>query len=228
MSAAPPPVQPSVAVPRVVFRDDTFIVLEKPVGMPTQSTRRGSEGTLEHWLREQDGVEYTAFHHRLDAGAHGLICAALDRRANKSLARAFRERLAQRRYRALVHGTPDGPDGQWHHLGVDRRGRRQAIPWEPRARGEEMKARWTALERRGPHSLISVALETGRTHQIRLQAAAEGHPIVGDPVYGFGEAGGLRLQASELGIEHPITGEWMSWELDEPESWGAGPPSDPR
>jgi 23S rRNA pseudouridine1911/1915/1917 synthase len=82
-----------------------------------------------------------------------------------------------------------------------------------------MKARWTALDRRGSHSLISVALETGRTHQIRLQAAAEGHPIVGDRVYGFGEAGGLRLQASELGLEHPVTGEWMSWELDEPVSW---------
>jgi len=188
--------------------------------MPTQSTRRGAEGTLEHWLRQQEGVEYTAFHHRLDAAAQGLICAALDRGANKSLARAFRERLARRSYRALVHGAPVGDRGEWHHLGVERRGRRQAVPWQPRTRGEEMRARWEAHGRRGPHSLVTVDLETGRTHQIRLQAAAEGHPIVGDHLYGFGEPGGLRLQACELELEHPLTRERMGWSLEEPAGWG--------
>jgi len=205
--------------PRVIFRDDVFVVLEKPTGMPTQSTRRGAEGTLEAWLQDQEGVSYTAFHHRLDAAAQGLICAGLDRRANKSLARAFRERLARRRYRALVHGVPNVAAGVWHHLQVERKGRRQAVPWEPRKRGEEMKASWALLEACPPHSLVSVSLETGRTHQIRLQAAAEGHPIVGDRTYGFGEAGGLRLQASELELEHPLTGERMSWSLEEPETW---------
>jgi 23S rRNA-/tRNA-specific pseudouridylate synthase len=203
----------------VIFRDDVFVVLEKPTGMPTQSTRRGAAGTLEAWLQGQEGVSYTAFHHRLDAAAQGLICAGLDRRANKSLARAFRERLARRSYRALVHGIPSGDAGVWHHLQIERRGRRKALPWEPGKRGEEMKARWFSLEPRPPHCLITVSLETGKTHQIRLQAAAEGHPIVGDRVYGFGEAGGLRLQASELELEHPLTGERMSWSLEEPESW---------
>jgi len=205
--------------PSVLFRDDVFIVLEKPSGMPTQSTRRGAEGTLEDWLLQQEGVDYTAFHHRLDAAAQGLICAGLDRRANKSLARSFRDRLARRSYRALVHGSLTEADGIWHHLQVERQKRRKAIPWERGVRGQEMKARWTALDRRPPYSLISVSLETGRTHQIRLQAAAEGHPIVGDRVYGFGEPGGLYLQASELEIEHPLSGERMSWSLEEPESW---------
>ena len=209
----------SKITPRVLFRDETFVVLEKPPGMPTQSTRRGSEGTLERWLKEQDGVSYTAFHHRLDAAAQGLICAALDQRANKSLARSFRERLAQRRYRALVHGTPASAEGEWHHLQVLRGKRRQALPWARGRKGEEMKSRWTTDERRGPYSLISVALETGRTHQIRLQATAEGHPIVGDRVYGFGEPGALRLQACLLKLAHPVTGEPLSWELPEPESW---------
>jgi 23S rRNA-/tRNA-specific pseudouridylate synthase len=84
-----------------------------------------------------------------------------------------------------------------------------------------MKARWTNEERRAPYSLVTVSLETGRTHQIRLQAAAEGHPIVGDFVYGFGEPGGLRLQACALEIDHPTTGERMQWALPEPANWSS-------
>ena len=210
-----------IDTPEFVFRDDVFVVLNKPQGMPTQSTRRGSEGTLEHWLAEQEGIDYTAFHHRLDAAAQGLICAAIDTRANKSLARSFRERLAHRRYRSLLHGRLTSDAGYWHHEQVMRGKRRQALPWAPGSRGIEMKARWTNEERRAPYSLVTVSLETGRTHQIRLQAAAEGHPIVGDSVYGFGEPGGLRLQACDLEIDHPTTGERMQWALPEPGTWSS-------
>ena len=117
------------ASPSVLFRDNVFVVLSKPPGMPTQSTRRGSEGSLEAWLREQDGVDYTAFHHRLDAAAQGLICASLDRRANSRLAAAFRERTARRGYRALVHGSPS-PALAAGTTSVERGSRRIAVDFE--------------------------------------------------------------------------------------------------
>ena len=82
-----------------------------------------------------------------------------------------------------------------------------------------MLSGWSLVEERGPHGLLVARLKTGRTHQLRLQAAAEGHPIVGDRMYGFGEAVGLRLQAFALGLDHPVTGEGMVWELEEPQSW---------
>jgi len=205
--------------PEVVFRDQVLIVINKPPGMPTQSTRQGKEGTLEAWLEVQEGVHYTAFHHRLDAAAQGLVCAALDRRANVSLARSFRERLARRTYRAIVHGEPQGAGGTWHHLGRRRGSRRSVVPFEAGAAGEEMLAEWALKEVRSPYSLIEVQLQTGRTHQIRLQASTEGHPILGDRTYGFSEPGGLRLQACALQIGHPLTGERLSWTVDLPASW---------
>ena len=207
--------------PRVVYRDRVLVVLNKPPGMPTQATRQGSAGTLEEWLRAQDGVNYSAFHHRLDAAAQGLVCAALDRSANSSLARSFRQREAKRTYRALVHGRPRTTEGRWHHLGRRRGARRIAVRYAQGAPGEEMIARWAMLEARPPYSLLEVQLETGRTHQIRLQASAEGHPILGDPVYGFAESGGLCLQACALSLRHPMSGDWMSWDLAEPGRWGS-------
>jgi len=200
--------------------------VDKPAGMPVQPTRASVQGTLEAWLESQDGVDYVAFHHRLDRDAQGLICAALDRSANKSLARSFQERLAKRRYRVLVHGRPEAADGEWKHRQVRRGRKRKAIDWSDEGEGESMVSRWALVEVRTPYALLEVSLVTGRTHQIRLQAAAEGHPIVGDPVYGFSEGGGLRLQACELQIRHPTTGESMSWTLDEPEGWRAGAVAD--
>ena len=78
---------------------------------------------------------------------------------------------------------------------------------------------WELVASRAPYSLIEVRLTTGRTHQIRLQSAAEGHPILGDRTYGFSEPGGLRLQACRLELDHPLSGKPLSWELPEPEAW---------
>jgi 23S rRNA pseudouridine1911/1915/1917 synthase len=205
--------------PGWVFRGDSFAVVSKPPGMPVQATRASALGTLEAWLRDQPGVGYVALHHRLDADARGLLAVALDRGANKGLAASFSQRTAVRRYRMLVHGTPAGGAGEWRHR-EGRRGQvRTAEPWTARGHGREMISSWRLAEERDLHGLLEARLQTGRTHQLRLQAAAAGHPIVGDRLYGFGEAGGLRLQAYALALEHPVTGEGMSWELEEPEGW---------
>ncbi len=202
--------------PEVLYRDRWLAVVHKPPGMPVQSTRRGAEGTLEPWLRALDGVTYVAFHHRLDAAARGLLVVGLHEHANRGLAKAFRERLAVRKYRVLVHGEPAADEGEWRHVEGRRGKERVALPDGP---GKPMVSRWRKLAQRGARALLEVRLETGRTHQIRLQAAAEGMPVVGDVVYGFGERGGLRLQAYALELDHPVTGERLAFELPEPEGW---------
>jgi 23S rRNA-/tRNA-specific pseudouridylate synthase len=202
--------------PEWVFRDEWIAVIHKPPGMPVQSTRRGAEGTLEPWLKAHDGIDYVAFHHRLDAAAQGLLVVGLHPHANPGLAREFRERRAVRKYRALVHGEP-GSQGEWRHVEGKRGGERVALPSGP---GRHMVSRWTLLEQRGSRALIEVRLHTGRTHQIRLQAAAEGMPVVGDIQYGFGERGGLRLQAYSLEFTHPVTHKPVHHVLPVPLQWG--------
>ena len=205
--------------PRILYRDQDIATLWKPPGVAVQATRSTVHGTLEQWLRSQPLVEYVAFHHRLDRDAQGLLVVALDRRSNKNLAAAFRERTATRRYRVLVEGEPEAEGGRWHHLQRKPGRKRIAVPWEQGAEGQEMIARWDLLERRGGSALIEVALETGRTHQVRLQCAAEGLPVRGDRLYGRRHAGGLHLQAYKLSLRHPVTGAERGWELDLPQEW---------
>lgn len=236
------PARPPGKQPVVLFRDEYLAVVDKPPGMPVQPTRASVHGTLEEWLLDQAGISYAAFHHRLDRDARGLLAVAIHRDANRGLAAAFAGRTAERRYRVLVNGLPASDSGQWRHIEGLRLGRRTAGPWtEPEAgehgaaqgdsaaghpsrrTGREMLASWTLSERRGPHSLLVVRLHTGRTHQVRLQAAAEGLPVVGDRLYGLREDVDLRLQAFALGLAHPVTGAALSWELEEPPEWGGEP-----
>ena len=210
-------------MPRFEYRDDQLAILWKPPGMAVQATRGSVHGTLEAWLREQRRVRYCAFHHRLDRDARGLLAVALHRSANRGLAEAFSQRTVRRRYRILVHGRPVGEEGSWRHRERVEGRDRSAQPWTDDGKGREMSARWSLLEQRGSRSLLEVQLATGRTHQIRLQAAAEGLPVVGDRLYGFGERSGLRLQAFSLELAHPVTGEAVACVLEEPSDWLRGP-----
>lgn len=202
--------------PSIVHRDRHLLVLDKPAGVPSHATRSTVRGTVERWAADLDGVSYVALHHRLDRDARGLLAVAIHRAANKGLARAFGERLAARRYRALVEGEVEDDEGVWHHALQERGRQRRAVPW--RGRGKEMLADWRVVGRREGRTLLEVSLRTGRTHQIRLQAKAAGHPLVGDRLYGSG-GDVLHLQAFGLALPHPVTGEALSFELPAPEGW---------
>lgn len=204
--------------PTIVYRDEVLLVVDKPAGVPVQPTRSTVQGTVERWAGTLYGVKYVALHHRLDRDAQGLLAVAIDRAANKGLARAFGERIAIRRYRVQVRGVVEGESGVWQHTLYEKGRSRKAVPYVE-GHGKEMLSEWQVLDRGDDHTLLEVALRTGRTHQIRLQANAEGHPILGDTLYGAGERGGLRLQAYGLALPHPVSGEELQFELPVPEGW---------
>ncbi len=203
--------------PTIVYRDEVLLVVDKPAGMPTQATRSSVMGTVERWASRLPGVDYVALHHRLDKDAQGLLALATDRSANRGLAAAFGERIARRRYRALVVGEVHGESGTWHHALIERGRTRTAEP-AGRPGGKEMLADWAVLARLEGRTLLEVTLRTGRTHQIRLQSKAAGHPLVGDALYGAG-GGPLRLQAFALELPHPVRDELLSFELPAPADW---------
>ncbi len=169
-----------------LYRDRFLLVIDKPVGLPSQRDRAGRPGVYE-LLGETE--PYVGLHHRLDTAASGLLLLSLSRAANRGIARQLQTHTMVRRYTAMVLGDP-GESGSW----------------DGELDGKRARTWWRALSR-GRTSLLELRLDTGRTHQIRRHAQEAGHPLLGDRRYGGAAAGlapRLALHAHELRLEHPV------------------------
>jgi len=189
----PPP------APEIVFLDDHVIVAEKPAGLVTAPTPESDRGDLLDQLVRRYGEVYLV--HRLDLPTSGLLVFARTREANKQLGDAFARHDVDRKYRAVAIGrvTPQT---------VDRP-----------IQGKRAVTHIDVLEALVGATLVSVRIETGRTHQIRIHLAGLGTPVAGDHQHG-GEASRtftpraprLALHAAMLGFTHPATGERVRFE----------------
>jgi len=205
----------------LLYQDDSLLVVDKPAGMlavPT-ATGRGEEdsvlGRVKAYVqRLTPRRPFVAPVHRLDRDTTGALALALSHAARTSLRRLFREHRIERRYLALVQGSPRTKQGvvdrPIHAAYRDGR-RRVARPGEPAL---DALTRWRLIERLGKAALLEVTLETGRQHQIRLHLAQVGLPVIGDETYRLpgSPRSGVRarrqmLHARLLGFEHPLTGE---------------------
>jgi RluA family pseudouridine synthase len=202
-----------VELVRIVHRDDEFVVLDKPAGVPVAATRESARGTLSEALRRvlaHEGMvrPYVGIVHRLDRGASGLVLFTIRSVANKSVHKQFAEHAITRRYRLRVHGVaPETMDCTLPLLELHS-GSSKVAEGNPHARTAHtiFTRRDGAIEQPGT-TLLEARLETGRHHQIRVHAAALGHPVVGDRRYGPGDdAERLQLHAFELVLTHPRDG----------------------
>jgi 23S rRNA pseudouridine1911/1915/1917 synthase len=188
------------------------LVVDKAAGLVVHPARGHRQGTLSQLL---DGVAAggdpgrAGIVHRLDRDTSGLLVVARSEEAHGLLQAALAARLIEREYLALVLGRPPARSGTIDApIGRDPQVRtRMAIGGNaPREARTHFK-----LERALPDfSLLSVRLETGRTHQIRVHMQAIGHPVAGDPEYGAPGALGLErqfLHAARLAFDHPLSGE---------------------
>jgi len=206
----------------ILYEDDDVIAVDKPPGMPSQASDASRTDDvvtrlLSH-LGERGGPEpYLGVHQRLDKETSGVLVMAKRREANASLAAQFEGRLVEKRYRAAVLGWPKGrrkavlrdvlAPGEGGGMRVAREGEKGAQPAVTHV--EE-------VGRRGDRALLELRLETGRTHQARVQLAHAGAPIAGDRLYGGAPATRLLLHASEIGLKHPRTGRPLSVRAPEP------------
>ncbi|AUX46282.1 uncharacterized protein SOCE26_077870 [Sorangium cellulosum] len=224
----------------ILGEDEDLIVVDKPAGLSTHAPepdRLDDVVTrLRAFLRARGDAEaYLGIHQRLDRDTSGVLLFTRRREANPAVARQFEGRAVQKSYVAAVSGFGDrAPRGTLRHRLVPAPGgAMRALP----ARAEKSSASGTLaithyrlLERRGDRALLELRPETGRTHQIRVQLAAIGLPIAGDPLYGGPEAPRLLLHAAELRLEHPGTGAPAVFRSRPPavfEAWLAGAPVDP-
>jgi 23S rRNA pseudouridine1911/1915/1917 synthase len=224
------------ALPLVVlYEDAALLAIDKPAGMvvhPAPGTRSGTVvNALLHRLGALDGVgaaERPGIVHRLDKDTSGVLLIARTVAALEALARQFRARTVEKRYVALVHGTVRPDHGTVDRpIGRDPRDRKRMSVRAPR--GRSAVTRFTVRERLPRATLLDVAPETGRTHQIRVHLASIGHPIVGDAVYGGrrrradDEAGTAlascprqALHAARLVVAHPLDGRRLVLEAPLP------------
>jgi 23S rRNA pseudouridine1911/1915/1917 synthase len=160
--------------------------------------------------------------HRIDRDTSGIVVFAKSREARARLKDQFARREPDRVYLAVVHGTPSRDDGTWRdHLAWDDDERHQRVV-SPRLRGAmEALTHYRVVDRFERASLLEVRLETGKRNQIRVQAAAHGHPLVGERQYANPSEAGTTfarqaLHAWRLSVRHPIDGRALRFEAPLP------------
>ena len=214
-----PTLEPEPVTVPVVYEDDDVLVVDKPAGLAMHPGAGVTSDTLAGQLRTlgASGGEDPArpgIVHRLDRDTSGLVVVARSEQAFDALQAAIRARTVERRYLALVCGKPRSRTGRIDApLGRDRRDptRRSLDTDEPR----DAVTHFEVLELMPEHALLTVRLETGRTHQIRVHLAAIELPVSGDATYGVeGDLGLTRqfLHAAGLRFSHPLTGAELAFE----------------
>lgn len=216
---------PEAIALNIVHEDETLIVLDKPAGLVVHPGSGNRSGTLLNALLYHEPalerVPRAGIVHRLDKDTTGLMVVAKTLEAQTDLVRQLQARTVKRYYQALVRGvleaggTVDQPIGR-HPT--------QRTKMAVVRTGKPARTHYRIVERFIDCTLVECALETGRTHQIRVHMTAIGHPLVGDPVYGSGASRvpigpdfpRQALHARRLGLIHPATGKPMLWKSNMP------------
>ena len=217
----------------VIYEDEDVIVVNKPVGMVVHPAPGHPDGTLVNALMFHCGDSLSGINgelrpgivHRIDRDTSGLIIAAKNDAAHLALADQLQDHSLYREYEAVIIGGLKSDEGT-----IDLPIARHATDRKKMAinhyNGRRAVTHWTVLERFSGYTHLQCRLETGRTHQIRVHLSAQGHPVLGDPVYsgerkGFPELAGQCLHARKLSFIHPRTGERLTLECPLPDYFTA-------
>ena len=210
----------------IVYEDEYLLVVNKPSGMVVHPGNGNYNHTLVNALMYHcnnlsgvNGDIRPGIVHRIDADTSGLLLVAKNDMVHNDLAKQISEKSVVRKYVCLVHGvinedtaTIDAP------IGRDKNNRKKMCVTGDNSKDAVTNIR--VLERYSNSTLIECILETGRTHQIRVHMAYINHPVVNDPVYGYNKMDdkdfGQMLHAKEIGFVHPVTKEFMDFEVEPP------------
>ena len=224
----------------ILHEDSSLIVLNKPPGLVVHPAPGHPRGTLVHGLLQHfpdlsgvGGLQRPGIIHRLDKDTSGLLVVAKNDRVHRFLAEQFKGATIKKTYVALVHGDTKDERGEIN-LPIARHPRRRKEMTVLASGGRKALTYWRKEEAfSGKFALLSVSPRTGRTHQIRVHLSYIGHPIVGDPVYGYKKNWWKRhptlknnlftqiktqmLHAQRLGFVHPDSEDFCEFQAPLPE-----------
>jgi 23S rRNA pseudouridine1911/1915/1917 synthase len=219
----------------ILYEDNHLLAVDKPAGLATMGAAEGEASLVtvaRHYLKERyhkPGNVYIGVVSRLDALATGVVVLAKTSKGAARLSEQFRAGRVEKTYRAAVEGTVEPPSGEcrgW--ISKDDRRQRMFVHDQPHPGGQEAILAYRTRQRLREITLLEVQLETGRKHQIRVQLAALGHPILGDRKYGgkMPFPAGIALHAWKLRLEHPTKKTPLELEAPLPATWSGLPATD--
>jgi len=218
----------------IVFEDEDIIIINKPFGLVTHPGAGNWNGTLANALLYYDSklskLDRAGIVHRLDKNTSGLMVIARNEKSQKYLVEQLQSHSVVREYSAIVYGHMISGGSVNDPIGRDPKDRvKQAVS----SNGKDATTHYRVIDRFKSHTHVKAVLETGRTHQIRVHLSHIGHPLLGDPMYGgrvrFPKKASEILKESLLGfkrqalhskkltLNHPSTGELMSWKAPLPD-----------
>lgn len=219
----------------VLYEDNHLLVVNKPSGLPTMGAEGGVATAVTlaaAYLKQRyqkPGNVFVGVVSRLDSLVSGVLVLARTSKAASRLSEQFREQTTEKRYLAWVEGRLDTPEWlelrDW--LRKDEAHHRMQVVRPGTSGAQEAALRVRTLHAQPKRTLVAVDLLSGRKHQIRLQLASHGHPILGDRKYGAKAKfpHGIALHCHELSIEHPTRKERLSFTAPVPDYWPTAGPS---
>lgn len=230
------PVQPRF---NVLYKKGPCICVQKPAGLLTQAPPGidNLEEQVRAFYKQREGKTgniYLAIIHRLDRPVSGAIVFCRNVRAAQRLAAQFRERSVRKTYWGIVEGVPPEEQGEWTDFVRKIPDVAQGEVVDESGEGaKRAELGYQVIARTETHALLEIELGTGRYHQIRLQCAARGFPILGDRLYGAGESFGpevedprhhhIALHARTLAFRHPMVDEMVEVTAPLPAAWIESP-----
>jgi 23S rRNA pseudouridine1911/1915/1917 synthase len=212
----------------VFHEDNHLLALYKPAGLLVQGDKTGEPSLLDlgkTWLKERyqkPGEVFLALVHRLDRPVAGVLLFCRTSKAAGRVSEQFRSGKVKKYYLAVLEGELQEDSGRLIHQIERHDDRSSRIVTEPTPRSQEARLSYRLLETSGSGSLVEINLETGRHHQIRLQMAHIGHPIVGDLRYGASAPlpqKQIALFARRLRLTHPTLKEELLLQCPLPREW---------
>lgn len=201
----------------LLYKDNDIIVCVKPQRALSTDEPGGVPDLVREVLGDPKADVRTV--HRLDRVVGGLMVLARNAHAASELSRQIREEQFQKEYLAVVHGRPEYDIGKLYDLLARDKARKMTmVASEPGKGVQPASLGYCVLGYCEKMSKVRIQLETGRTHQIRVQFASRGLPLVGERKYSTREDEcEIALWSAKIGFAHPVTGEPMEFALEPPD-----------
>ena len=203
----------------ILYCDEAVVVCVKPQRVLSTDEPGGVPDLVRKALGNPNADVRTV--HRLDRVVGGVMVLARNAAAASELSRQIREDLFQKEYTAVVHGCPDEKDGRFCDLLYRDKARKMTfVVAEPCKNVQPAALTYQVMASVDGMTEVRIQLETGRTHQIRVQFASRGLPLVGERKYSSREDDcEIALWSSKIGFTHPTTGEFMEFRLNPPKTF---------